>query len=65
MVLRVEGDGKELLRQTVARQGRKVSMPVVVPVKDVRRLAIMVEPASASDIAYGHHLHLGDARLTR
>ena len=65
VVLRVEGDGKELLRQTVARQGRKVSMPVVVPVKDVRRLAIMVEPASASDIAYGHHLHLGDARLTR
>lgn len=65
VVLRVEGDGKELLRQTVARQGRKASMPVVVPVKDVRRLTITVEPASATDIAYGHHLHLGDARLTR
>lgn len=65
VVLRVEGDGKELQRQTVARQGRKASIPVVVPVKDVRRLTITVEPASASDIAYGHHLHLGDARLTR
>lgn len=65
VVLRVEGDGKELLRQTVARQGRKSSLPLVVPVKDVRRLTITVEPASASDIAYGLHLHLGDARLTR
>lgn len=65
VVLRVEGDGKELLRQTVARLGRKASMPLVAPVKDVRRLTITVEPPGPSDIAYGHHLHLGDARLTR
>lgn len=65
VVLRIEGDGKELIRQTLARQGRRVSVPIVVPVKDVRRLTITVEPASADDVAYGHHVHLGDARLTR
>jgi hypothetical protein len=65
VVLRIEGDGKELTRQTLARQGRRVSVPIVVPVKDVRRLTITVEPASADDVVYGHHLHLGDARLTR
>jgi len=65
VLLRIDGDGKELLRQTVARQGRKVSAPFVVPVKDVRRLTITVEPSDPSDIAYGRHLHLGDARLTR
>ena len=65
VVLRIEGDGKELLRQTLARQGRRVSVPIVVPVKDVRRLTITVEPASADDVVYGHHVHLGDARLTR
>jgi hypothetical protein len=62
VVLRVEGDGKELLVLSVVRKdGAK---PISLNIKDVQKLRLVVENSPGS-LGLGSHLDLADAKVSK
>jgi hypothetical protein len=62
VVLRVEGDGKELLTLSLTRKdGAK---PINLNIKDVQKLRIVVDKAPDS-LGIGSHLDLADAKVSK
>jgi hypothetical protein len=63
VVLKVSGDGKELLSLTMTRRDKEKSKPVTLNIKDVKVLKIVV--TSGDLIDFGRHLNLGDAKVSK
>jgi hypothetical protein len=62
VLLRVEGDGKELLALSVTRKdGAK---PISLNIKDVQKLRIVVDK-SPDSLGLGSYLDLGDAKVSK
>ncbi len=65
-MLLVEGDGRELFRRQLTRDGSRSATAVAVAVKDVKKLRVSVLPTGDGlSLGYGCHLHLGDARVSK
>jgi hypothetical protein len=63
VVLKISGDGKELLSLTMTRRDKEKSKTVTLNIKDVKILKIVV--TSGDLIDFGRHLNLGDAKVSK
>ncbi len=63
VVLKIEGDGKELYTKTFTRKGDKNPTPIALNIKDVSRLRIVVTSGDGFDL--GRHLDLANARVSK
>jgi hypothetical protein len=63
VLLRIEGDGKELYTRTFNRKTDKVPVPITLNIKDVQRLRLVVSSGDGSDL--GRHVHLGNAKVSK
>jgi hypothetical protein len=68
VVLRIEGDGKELYTHTFNRKQDKDKkdqgpVPITLNIKDVSRLRLIVTSGDGSDL--GRHLHLANAKVSK
>jgi hypothetical protein len=63
VVLRIEGDGKELYIRTFTRKTDKKAVPITLNIKDVQRLRLIVASGDGSDL--GRHLHLGNVKVSK
>ncbi len=63
VVLRIEGDGKELYRKTFTRKGDKKPVSIALNIKDVQRLRVVV--ASEDGFDFGRHLDLVEAKVSK
>jgi hypothetical protein len=63
VVLRIEGDGKELYKRSFTRKADKKPTPITLNIKDVQRLRIIVTSGDGYDL--GRHLHLGNAKVSK
>ena len=62
VVLRIEGDGKEL--QTLSLTQKGGAQPIALNIKDVQKLKIIVD-ASPGSLGLGSHLDLADAKVSK
>jgi NPCBM/NEW2 domain len=62
-VLRIEGDGKELLKLEFAPRTMPEVLPVTLNIKDVRKLRITVSSNDWNDIA--KQIYLGNAKVSK
>jgi hypothetical protein len=62
-VLKIEGDGKELLSLTMKRDDKVKAHPVALNIKDVQTLKIVVTSGDWLDL--GKHLNLADAKVSK
>jgi len=64
VVLRIEGDGKELYSRTLTRKDKeKFKEKVTLNIKDVQRLRIVVTSGELLDL--GKHIDLADAQVSK
>jgi hypothetical protein len=63
VLLRIEGDGKELYSRTFDRKDKVRWEPITLNVKDVQRLRIVVSSGDLLDL--GKHLELADAKVSK
>jgi hypothetical protein len=64
VVLRIEGDGKELFSRTLSRKDKeKLKEKVTLNIKDVQRLRIVVASGELLDL--GKHIDLADAQVSK
>jgi hypothetical protein len=63
VLLKIEGDGKELYTHTFNRKTDKAPVPITLNIKDVQRLRLVVTSGDGSDL--GRHLHLGNAKVSK
>jgi hypothetical protein len=63
VVLKIEGDGKELYTRTFSRKADKTPVPITLNIKDVQRLRLIVASGDGNDL--GRHLHLGNAKVSK
>lgn len=62
-ILRIEGDGKELLKLTLTRKDKIRAYPIALNIKDVNKLRIIVSSGDLLDL--GKHLDLADAQVSK
>ncbi len=62
-VLKIYGDGKELLSLTMTRKDKEKAHPITLNIKDVKILKIVV--TSGDLIDFGRHLNLADAKVSK
>ncbi len=62
VVLRIEGDGKELFSRTLSRK-EKAKERVTLNIKDVQRLRVVVASGELLDL--GKHIDLADAQVSK
>jgi hypothetical protein len=63
VVLKIEGDGKELLTLSITRKdGAK---PVALNIKDVSKLKIIVSASDENRFGLGSHLDIADAQVSK
>jgi hypothetical protein len=62
VVVRIEGDGKELLTLNVTR--KEGAKPINLNIKDVQKLRIVVDK-SADGLGIGSHVDLADAKVSK
>jgi hypothetical protein len=63
VILKIEGDGKELYNKTFTRKADKRPTPIALNIKDVSRLRIVVTSGDGFDL--GRHLDLANAKVTK
>jgi hypothetical protein len=64
VVLRIEGDGKELYTRTFTRKAAdKTPVPITLNIKDVQRLRLVITAGDGNDL--GRHLHLGNVKVSK
>ncbi len=64
-VLKVFGDEQELLSLTFSRADKERTKPLVVPIKDVKKLKIVVTYREADKVDVGKRLALANARVQK
>jgi hypothetical protein len=62
-ILKIDGDGKELLSMSVSRKDKVRAHPVNLNVKDVQKLRITV--TTDSPVYWGIHIDLADAKVSK
>jgi hypothetical protein len=63
VLLRIEGDGKELFSRSFTRKDKQRAQPITLNIKDVQKLRIVVGSGGLEDI--GKHLDLVDAKVSK
>jgi hypothetical protein len=63
ILLRIEGDGKELFSKSFSRKDKQRAHQIALNIKDVQKLRIIVGSGGLEDI--GKHLDLADAKVSK